>query len=56
MRKQLNQSNNMSFTVFCSLFSPFGRAECTHLLRYQSFEVNHYICSSDALNMGALNP
>ncbi len=45
----------MQFTVFYSLFSLFGRAECTHLLHYQSFEVNHYICSSDALNMGALD-
>ena len=45
----------MSLTVSCSHFSPFGRAECTHLLRYQSIEVNHDICSSDALNMDALN-
>jgi len=45
----------MSFSVFCSLFSPFGRAECTHLLRYQRIEVNNYTCSSDTLNMDALN-
>jgi len=30
-----------------------GRAGCTHLLRYQSFEVNHYIFSSDALHISA---
>jgi len=40
---------------YCSFFSSFRRAECIHLPRYQSIEVNRYICSSDALNMDALN-
>ncbi|BCS95983.1 hypothetical protein DSLASN_16150 [Desulfoluna limicola] len=36
-------------------FLTLRAAECPHLLRYQSIEANHDICSSDALNMEALN-
>jgi len=46
----------IKFTVSCSLFAPFGRAECTQRPRYQSIEVNHDVCSSDTSNMEALNP
>ena len=48
-----NTKCNSRYSVWFS--HPSGRAECTHLLRYQSIEVNHYICSSDVLNMGTLN-
>lgn len=32
------QEYKMQFTVFYLLFSPFGRGERTHLLRYQRLE------------------
>jgi len=48
--------NTKCNSPFSARFShPSGEPECTHLLRYQSFEVNRYIGSSDALNMGALD-
>jgi len=53
-----NQDSSKTRNVihsFLLAFLTLRRAEYTHLLRYQSFEVNHYICNSDALNMGALN-